>query len=87
MSWPEQVDRAAGVLRSGGLVACPTETVYGLGADATNEESVRRVFAVKGRPTDNPLIVHVPDAGAVLDWAWDIPSCAWRGVSGRDLSR
>ena len=78
MSWANEIDRAVGILRSGGLVAFPTETVYGLGADATNEAAVRRVFAVKGRPTDDPLIVHVADVGALLDWAWDISSYAWR---------
>lgn len=53
------IQRAAAVLRRGGLVAFPTETVYGLGADAFNAEAVRRIFAAKGRPADNPLIVHV----------------------------
>jgi L-threonylcarbamoyladenylate synthase len=52
--------RAAAVLRSGGLVAFPTETVYGLGADATNAAAVRKIFTVKGRPSTNPLICHVP---------------------------
>ena len=55
------IARAAEILRSGGLVAFPTETVYGLGADATNPDAVRRIFAAKGRPTTNPLIVHVAD--------------------------
>ncbi len=55
----EQITSAAGVLRAGGVVAFPTETVYGLGADAMNEAAVRRVFAIKGRPSRNPLIVHV----------------------------
>lgn len=55
----EIIARAAGILRRGGLVAFPTETVYGLGADAMNAEAVRKVFAAKGRPADNPLIVHV----------------------------
>lgn len=55
------VDRAVSILRSGGLVAFPTETVYGLGADATNADAVRRIFAAKGRPPTNPLIVHVAD--------------------------
>lgn len=63
---------AAQRLRAGGLVAFPTETVYGLGADALNEQAVRRVFALKGRPAGNPLIVHVADAdmarGVVADW-------------------
>jgi L-threonylcarbamoyladenylate synthase len=55
------VKRAAAVLRAGGLVAFPTETVYGLGADATNAEAVAKIFAAKGRPATNPLIVHVAD--------------------------
>ena len=57
---------AAQALREGRLVAFPTETVYGLGADATNDEAVARVYAAKGRPSFNPLIVHVPDAGAAF---------------------
>jgi L-threonylcarbamoyladenylate synthase len=60
---------AAAALRAGGLVAFPTETVYGLGAHARDAEAVRRIFAVKGRPADNPLIVHLPDATAVTDVA------------------
>ena len=56
----EALDQAARVLREGGLVGIPTETVYGLGADALNEDAVRSIFAAKGRPADNPLIVHVP---------------------------
>jgi L-threonylcarbamoyladenylate synthase len=60
---------AAAALRAGGLVAFPTETVYGLGAHAGDAEAVRRIFAVKGRPADNPLIVHLPDATAVADVA------------------
>jgi L-threonylcarbamoyladenylate synthase len=70
---PDVIARAAAVLRAGGLVAFPTETVYGLGADATNPEAVRRIFAVKGRPANNPLIVHVADTLAVrvvaVGWA------------------
>ncbi|MFN4894852.1 MAG: L-threonylcarbamoyladenylate synthase [Pseudomonadota bacterium] len=54
-----QIERAAGLLRAGKLVAFPTETVYGLGADATNDTAVRAIFAAKGRPSNNPLIVHV----------------------------
>ena len=60
---------ALGVLRSGGLIALPTETVYGLGADASNELAVRRIFAVKGRPSSHPLIVHVADLTAARGWA------------------
>ena len=61
---PESLARAAEILRSGGLVAFPTETVYGLGADATDERAVARIFAAKGRPQFNPLIAHVADAAA-----------------------
>ena len=61
---PEAIDRAAALLRAGKLVAFPTETVYGLGADATDERAVARIFAAKGRPRFNPLIVHVPDLAA-----------------------
>lgn len=57
----ESAEEAARILREGGTVAFPTETVYGLGADATNESAVRRIFEAKGRPTDNPLIVHIGD--------------------------
>lgn len=70
------VARAAAALRAGGLVAMPTETVYGLGADATNAAAVARVFAVKGRPPGHPLIVHLPGADALDDWASDVPAPA-----------
>ena len=56
----EAVALAARILREGGLVGLPTETVYGLGANALDEVAVRAIFAAKGRPADNPLIVHVP---------------------------
>lgn len=59
------IRRAAAVLRSGGLVAFPTETVYGLGADAFNAAAVRRIFAAKGRPADNPLIVHIASPAGI----------------------
>ena len=58
------IAKAASLLRAGNLVAFPTETVYGLGADATSDRAVARIFAAKGRPTFNPLIIHVPDADA-----------------------
>lgn len=61
--------RAGELLRDGGLVAFPTETVYGLGADATNDSAVARIFAAKGRPAFNPLIVHVPDIEAAREIA------------------
>jgi L-threonylcarbamoyladenylate synthase len=62
----EAIDIAASVIRNSGLVAFPTETVYGLGADAMNEGAVRRIFEAKGRPTDNPCIVHI-DSRVMLD--------------------
>jgi len=70
------IGNAAAVLRSGGLVAFPTETVYGLGADACNEMTVARIYSVKGRPADHPLIVHVPSMDALGDWAADVPAYA-----------
>lgn len=66
---PESIAAAVACLRAGGVVAVPTETVYGLGADARNAEAVRRVFAIKGRPADHPLIVHVAGAEQAADWA------------------
>ncbi len=66
------LDRAAAILRAGGLVAFPTETVYGLGADACNGRAVARIFAAKGRPRFNPLIVHLADAQAaraLVEWS------------------
>ncbi len=67
---------AAEVLRSGGLVAFPTETVYGLGANALNEEAVRNIFKAKGRPSDNPLIVHIADKRDVDKLVTCVPECA-----------
>jgi len=67
---------AARLLRAGGVVAIPTETVYGLAADLTNEAAVRRVFAIKGRPLDHPLIVHLPSAAYLERYAVDIPAAA-----------
>jgi L-threonylcarbamoyladenylate synthase len=72
------VVRAAGLLRAGELVAFPTETVYGLGADAANPRAIARIFAAKGRPADHPLIVHLPDASQLGHWAVDIPEAAHR---------
>jgi L-threonylcarbamoyladenylate synthase len=68
--------KAVQILRRGGLVAVPTETVYGLAADAANETAVRRIFAVKGRPVDHPLIVHVADASQLQRWASRVPESA-----------
>lgn len=66
---PESIARAADLLRQGELVAFPTETVYGLGADATNDTAVARIFEAKNRPSFNPLITHVPDRESVADYA------------------
>lgn len=66
---PAAIARAAEVLRAGGLVAFPTETVYGLGGDATSDRAVAAIFAAKGRPSFNPLIVHVPDAVTAARYA------------------
>jgi L-threonylcarbamoyladenylate synthase len=70
------LDHAQKLLLAGGLVALPTETVYGLGADASNSAAVARIFAAKGRPTDHPVIVHIARAEAVDDWATDISNDA-----------
>jgi L-threonylcarbamoyladenylate synthase len=67
-----EVARAVDVLRDGGLVGFPTETVYGLGADAASTDAVRRVFAVKGRPADHPVIVHLADATRLDEWGTDV---------------
>lgn len=69
------VDAAANLL-AGNLVAFPTETVYGLGADACNAEAVARIYSVKGRPADHPLIVHVASMEGLGDWADDVPGYA-----------
>ena len=67
---------AAEKLRAGGLVAFPTETVYGLGADATNPAAVARIYEVKGRPHDHPVIVHLADINQVTEWVAEIPDYA-----------
>jgi L-threonylcarbamoyladenylate synthase len=72
----EEIKKAAQSLKEGHLVAFPTETVYGLGADATNENAVSRVYSVKGRPKDHPLIVHISSAKQLIKWALDIPDYA-----------
>jgi L-threonylcarbamoyladenylate synthase len=70
------IEKAATVLRAGGLVALPTETVYGLGANAENSAAVARIFQVKGRPPSHPLIVHIGGAEHLDDWAEDVPASA-----------
>jgi len=70
------IARAAQMLRAGGLVAFPTETVYGLGADASNPQAVARLYAVKRRPADHPVIVHFDGAERAFTWARDVPESA-----------
>lgn len=74
MAERDPVSIAVEVLREGGLVALPTETVYGLAADADNELAVRRIFAVKGRPASHPLIVHIPSMAELGAWARRVPN-------------
>lgn len=74
----QDIEKAVAVLRGGGLVAFPTETVYGLGADAASRAAVQKIYAAKGRPADHPLIVHVADAVQLANWARDIPPSAAR---------
>ena len=69
-------EQAIALLKSGNVVAIPTETVYGLAADATNEATLRQVYAIKQRPADNPLIVHIADVSQVNDWAAEFPPLA-----------
>ena len=69
---------AADILKHGGLVAIPTETVYGLGADGLNPEAVSKIFEAKGRPQDNPLILHIAEPLQMRDICHDIPETAWR---------
>lgn len=66
----ENLDRAGGIIRAGGLVSFPTETVYGLGADALNEEAVASIYEAKGRPSDNPLIIHISSVESVEEIAY-----------------
>ncbi len=75
---PKDTGRAARILRSGGLVGIPTETVYGLGANGLDPLAVRSIFLAKGRPQDNPLILHIPDPSWLELYCRDIPEAAWR---------
>ena len=72
-----EIQRAVELLLAGQLVAIPTETVYGLGADARNPAALARIFSAKGRPADHPLIVHLPGDDHLERWARDIPDLAW----------
>ena len=76
ISAKDQIARAGELLKKGKLVAIPTETVYGLAASAYNEEAVKNIFKAKGRPGDNPLIVHIADESPLLDIAKEIPEAA-----------
>lgn len=73
-----EVAEAVGILKRGGLVGLPTETVYGLAVDATNEIAVRRMFGVKGRPASHPVIVHLPGPETLSEWARTVPEAAHR---------
>ncbi len=75
---PAAVAEAARLIRSGELIGLPTETVYGLGADASNDAAVALIFAAKGRPSNHPLIVHIAEAQQVLDYASSVPPFAAR---------
>ena len=71
------IPAAAAILRDGGLLGIPTETVYGLGANGLNAEAVRHIFEAKGRPQDNPLILHIPDASWLSRYCHDVPASAY----------
>ena len=73
-----EIDQAAAILREGGLVGIPTETVYGLGANGLNDQAVKNIFAAKGRPQDNPLILHIPDVSWLERYCKDIPLTAYK---------
>ena len=73
----QEIEQAAAILRKGGLVAFPTETVYGLGGDAANPAAIRKIFAAKGRPADHPVIVHIADTSELKHWAAEVPRAAW----------
>lgn len=78
---PQTIQQAADLLKQGRLVAMPTETVYGLGADASNPDAVMKIFQAKGRPADHPLIVHLAYASQARDWASDLPDAALKLAS------
>ena len=85
----EYVDEGAKILREGGLVAFPTETVYGLGADAFNEQAVLSIFEAKGRPQDNPLIVHfaeIEDVKRAVKYIPDVAYALWEKFSPGPLT-
>ena len=71
-----EINEAGKIIRNGGLVAFPTETVYGLGASAFDADAAKKIYAAKGRPSDNPLIVHICDKAQIADIAAEIPNAA-----------
>lgn len=73
----ESFQEAARILQQGGLVAFPTETVYGLGGNALDKEAAKKIYAAKGRPSDNPLIVHIAKKEALADLTEYVPERAW----------
>ncbi|KAF0813187.1 Threonylcarbamoyl-AMP synthase [Andreprevotia sp. IGB-42] len=75
---PAPLDQALALLTAGELVGIPTETVYGLAADASNPAAVAKIFALKGRPADHPVIVHIAGSAQLSAWAMDIPAAAWQ---------
>lgn len=75
---PQAIEQAAQIIRSGGLLGIPTETVYGLGANALDEQAVRKIYEAKGRPSDNPLIIHIPDASWLERYCENVPEAAYR---------
>lgn len=77
----EDFDQAADILRKGGLVAFPTETVYGLGANALDEKASAKIYEAKGRPSDNPLIVHISKTEDIEKLAKEIPDTAYKLAS------
>ena len=78
----EEFRRAAEILRAGGLVAFPTETVYGLGADASSEAALKKLYALKRRPADHPVIVHFASTERAFEWAREVPDAARRLAAG-----
>ena len=74
---PDTIARAAEIIKNGGLLGIPTETVYGLGANGLDPEAVLKIFLAKGRPQDNPLILHVSGPEQVEDFCHDVPEVAW----------
>jgi len=73
-----QIEAAASLLQQGGVIALPTETVYGLAADASNHAALKRIFNIKGRPADHPLILHIADESQLVHWARAVPDTARR---------